>query len=466
MTNRIDRVGKFEIIERLGEGSMGEVFLARDSIIGREVALKIFRRAALAPPDPEARFQRECLAASRLNHPNLVTIHEFGDKGGALFQAMDYVAGEDLGTLFRAGAFTPKEALEVLAQVCDGLAHAHQRGILHRNLKPSNVRMGRVAGRPAPKILDLGLTRTPGQDAVHLATLACAAPEAIQGKAEARSDLFSVGTLLFEALTGSAPFAGDSPAAIARRVREEQPAPLDLQLFPELSPSIQDILAQALAKDPADRFASAEAMAEALRAARNPAWSPQRPAETLASARLIPVPARPAPARSRAGLVWSAVLALALLGGAGVYWRLAHRQKRPAPAPAAVVPAPQPPPPPPPPAPEAPPAAPAAPKGPATLDEAAGALEKDPLGALAFLDQAVAAKNADERAYALRIVALYNLGRYGDSGRAIREAREAGFPLWPMALKNPPLRAMLERNARDPRLPRRKAPEPPAEPAP
>jgi len=464
MTNRIDRVGKFEIIERLGEGGMGEVFLARDTIIGREVALKIFRRASLAPPDPEARFLRESQAVSRLNHPNLVTIHEFGDKGGALYQAMDYVAGEDLTVLFRDRALAPKEALELLAQVCDGLAHAHQHGILHRDLKPANVRMGRVAGRPAPKILDLGMTRLPGHDAAQLATLACSAPEALQGKAEARSDLFSAGCLLYEALTGSSPFAADSPAAIAQRVREEQPAPLDLGLFPELSPAIQDILAQALAKDPADRFASAEAMAEAFRAARNPAWSPQHPAETLTSARLIPVP-KPTPARSRAPLAWSFVLALVVLGGAGGYWQRSRRRKPPAPAPAPIAPivtAPQSAPlPPPPPVPETPPPA---PKGPATLDEAAGALEKDPLGALAFLDQAVGAQGAEERAYALRIVALYNLGRYGESGKAIRDAREAGHSLWPMALKNPPLRAMLERNARDPHLPKRKAPEAPAEP--
>jgi hypothetical protein len=210
-------------------------------------------------------------------------------------------------------------------------------------------------------------------------------------------------------------------------------------------------------------------MAEALRAARNPAWSPQHPAETLTSARLIPVP-RPAPARSRAPLAWSFVLALVVLGGAGGYWQRTRRQKPPAPAPppiapiAPIVPVPQPPPPPLPPPPPAPEPPPAAPKGPATLDEAAGTLEKDPLAALAFLDQAVTAQGAEERAYALRIVALYTLGRYSATGKAIREAREAGHPLWPMALRNQPLRAMLERDARNPHLPKRKAPEAPAEP--
>ena len=98
MTNPIDCIGKFEIIERLGEGSTGEVFLARDTIIGREVALKIIRKASLAGPDPEGRFLREALAASRLSHPNLVTIHEFGEKAGVLFLVMDHVAGDKAGS--------------------------------------------------------------------------------------------------------------------------------------------------------------------------------------------------------------------------------------------------------------------------------------------------------------------------------------------------------------------------------
>jgi len=478
MTNSTDRIGKFEIIERLGTGSLGEAFLARDTIIGREVAIKIIRKAALAGPDPEGRFLRESQAASRLNHPNVVTIHEFGDKAGRLFQVMDYVAGADLGTLFRDHALTPSESLELLAQVCDGLAYAHQHGTPHRNLKPSNIRMGRMAGRPAPKLLDFGLTKGLASDPEHAAslleTLARTAPEALQGKADARSDLFSVGALLHEALTGSAPFAGATAAEITQRVREEQPAALDLQLYPELSPAIQDILRQALAKDPAQRFASAEAMAATLRAARNPDWVPQvEPPEAIKTARLVPKaqPREGSRSSSKGLLAWSCVLAaLLVLGGAGGFW-LRARRKTQRPAEVAALPVPVPPPVAvpapvaPPPAPEPAPAVPVKPAF-ATVEDAAGALEKDPQGALAFLDQTVAADPANERAYALRIVALYNLARYGASAKAIREAREAGHPLWPMALKNPALRAMLEKDARDPHLPKRKAPAPVPAPAP
>jgi serine/threonine-protein kinase len=533
MTHRIDRIGKFEIIEQLGEGSLGEVFLARDTIIGREVALKVIRRTALVPPDGEGRFLRECQAASRLNHPNLVTLHEFGEKEGILYIAMDYLPGDDLETLLRIHAFTPKEALDLLAQVCDGLGYVHQHGLLHRNLKPANVRMGRVAGRPAPKLLDCGLSRTPGSGGVaaaaHLASLCCTAPECLHGgRADGRADLFPVGVMLFEALTGCHPFAADSSEAVAQRVLNEEPDDLDPALYPEINPAIQGVLRQALAKDPARRFATAEAMAETLRAMRDPAWSPHREPQPwiLKPAKPITPPERPV--RSRARAAWISVLAAAaVLGGAGGYWLWnRHRAGRimPPPLPMTVASPLQPKPPEPPPdapvqtpaptpTPAAPgqalaqatsPAAPAAPAAQApppaaasrpaqapvpataarppqapaaqaarpaaaarpktytTVDEAAGAAETDPQGALAYLDQALAAEPGNEQILAHRIVALYALKRYGACTKAIHEARDAGFALWPMALRQPALRRMLERDAKeeDPHLIKRKAPAP------
>lgn len=506
MTQSTERIGKFEIIESLGEGGMGEVFLARDTIIGREVAIKIVRKASLAPPDPQGRFFRESQAAGRLNHPNLVTIHEFGEKAGVLFQVMDYLAGDDLDTAL--GALPPGEALGVLAQVCDGLAYAHQRGIVHRNLKPSNIRMGRVAGRPAPKLLDCGMTRVQGTDpssaAAHLATLGYTAPESLAaGKGDARADLFSVGVLLYQALTGRRPFDSDTPAGIAQRILQEEPPPLDLEQLNDISPAIQGIVLQALAKDPARRFNSAEAMAEALRAARDPAWTPDAaPIMAVELSKPFKAASQPRPdrpVRSPAYLAWiSAVATLVVLGAGGGYWLRARRRplraapagSAPAatpapltvpspmvPAPVASTPVPQPPSPQPPvPVPPAPAPAPpaqvpapapaATPKaGYASLDEAADALAKDPQGSLAVLERTFAADPGNERAAALRIVALYQLGRYPASSKAIKEARDAGHPLWPMALKNPPLRKILEQDAKDPHLPRRKAPVPTPPPA-
>jgi serine/threonine-protein kinase len=503
MPQRNDRIGKIEIIERLGEGSMGEVFLARDTIIGREVAIKVIRRVSLPAPDGVERFMRETQAAGRLNHPNLVTIHEFGEKGGVLFQVMDYVPGEDLATVCQDPLFPAKEALGLLAQVCDGLAYAHQRGILHRNLKPSNIRIGRTSGRPTPKILDIGMTRAAGNDpagtAAHLATLAYAAPESLQpGKLDARSDLFSVGVLAYQILTGRCPFEGDTPDAIAQRILHEEPEPLDLERFPELSPSIQGILNQALAKDPARRPASAEALAEALRAVRDPSWTPDLTSPLLvkgATTLSLPThrPTTVRPARSHAFLAWSSgLITIAVLGGAGYWLRERHRLVRPADAPAAeapkaapavtaTLPAPPPAPPaapatpppaaavPPPAATVPPPAAAPAPAKPqtgstpshyASLDEVEAGLPKDPQGAFAFLDPLVTSEPGNERATALRIVALYGLARYSECGKAIHDAREAGHPLWAMALRQPVLLKMLKQDALAPKIPRKKAPAP------
>ena len=501
MPQRNDRIGKIEIIERLGEGSMGEVFLARDTIIGREVAIKVIRRVSLPPPDGLERFLRETQTAGRLNHPNLVTIHEFGEKAGVLFQVMDFVPGEDLITACRDPLLPAKGALELLAQVCDGLAYTHQRGILHRNLKPSNVRIGRISGRPTPKILDIGMSRVAGNDpsgtGAHLRTLAYAAPESFHtnAKLDARSDLFSVGVLLYQALTGICPFEGDTPAAIAQRILHEEPEPLDLEQFPDLSPGIQGILNQALAKDPARRFASAETLAEALRAARDPGWSPDLAPPLLAKgASSFPVQAKlqpDRPGRSHAFLAWSsALVTIAVLGGGGYWLRVRRRAvvrtpeiaaaeapKAPQAAPVAAAPPPVPVTPPaspaPPAAPPAPPPA-ATPPAPApspapqpkpqgsfpahytTLDEVEAGLPSDPQGAFAFLDPKVAAEPANERATALRIVALYGLARYSECGKAIHDAREAGHPLWAMALRQPALLKMLKQDALAPRIPRKK----------
>ena len=147
MTNPPRRIGKFELLDRLGEGAMGEVFLARDTLLGREVAIKTIHPATLTVPDARDRFFREAQATARLNHPNLVTIHEFGEDQGVLYMAMEFVAGDDLAQVLRTRELGNRDLLELLAQVCDGLAFAHQRGVLHRDLKPSNIRITRISGR-------------------------------------------------------------------------------------------------------------------------------------------------------------------------------------------------------------------------------------------------------------------------------------------------------------------------------
>lgn len=276
-----DRIGKFEILQPLGHGAMGDVYLAKDPMIGRHVAVKVIRPDALELSNRrevvQERFFREARAAGGLNHRNIVTIHEFGEDGDLLYLAMEFVDGEDLGTLFEQGNLTAAEKLEILAQVCDGLAHAHAKGILHRDIKPSNIRVTLEDGKLLAKVMDFGIARQGGSDLTGTGTLvgtfSYMAPEYIQGgKASAASDLFAVGVILYEALAGQRAFKGDSGATLLYSIVHQQPERIDPERIEGLSPAVQALVDRALAKDPAWRLPDAAAFAAALRAAKDPAW--------------------------------------------------------------------------------------------------------------------------------------------------------------------------------------------------
>ncbi len=276
-----ERIGKFDILKPLGHGAMGEVYLARDPMIGRQVAIKVIRQdSALATARQEVvreRFFREARAAGALNHLNIVTIHEFGEDGDLLYLAMEYVEGEDLAVLLEQHSLEPPEALEVLAQVCDGLAHAHGKGVLHRDIKPSNIRVTLQEGRLVVKLMDFGIARQGGSDltgtGMLVGTFSYMAPEYIQGgQASAASDLFAVGVILYEALAGRRAFEGDSGATVLYRIVHQQPERLEPAAIAGLSPAAQALVDRALAKDPRWRFSDAAAMAAALRSARDPNW--------------------------------------------------------------------------------------------------------------------------------------------------------------------------------------------------
>ncbi len=318
-----DRIGKFEILQPLGHGAMGDVYLAKDPMIGRHVAIKVIRQDALQLASRQEvvreRFFREARAAGGLNHRNIVTIHEFGEDGDLLYLAMEYVDGEDLGTLLEQGALTSVEKLEVLAQVCDGLAHAHAKGVLHRDIKPSNIRVTLEDGKLLAKVMDFGIARQGGSDLTGTGTLvgtfSYMAPEYIQGgKASAASDLFAVGVILYEALAGKRAFQGDSGATLLYAIVHHQPERLDPGRIEGLSPAVQSLVDRALAKDPAWRLPDASAFAAALRAAKDLAWTGLQdwPEEATREAGkpLLPAgpvkpapPATPAPAPSPRGQV-------------------------------------------------------------------------------------------------------------------------------------------------------------------
>jgi serine/threonine-protein kinase len=496
------RIGKYEVIRRLGQGAMGEVFLAKDPLIGREVAIKTIAAAQAQGDEPRERFLREARAAGTLSHPHLVTVHEFGEDQGLLYLVMEYVPGEDLHTLIFHKALPPREILEVLAQVCEGLGYAHQRGVLHRDIKPSNIRVGRHNGKPVAKVMDFGIARVTGSDftgtGTLLGTFGYMAPEYIQtGKPNPRSDLFAVGVILYEALTGERPFQGDTTATILYRIVHDIPGPVDHAHLDGISPAVQGILSMALAKDPQFRFQSGEDMASALRAALDPSWrglpdldatvrSTRPPTPAPASSRSVDLPQPTRPRRP-----WIAAVGLAAAVVAGWFLLpLLNRapkagplaQARPAPAaseppaapaagtakepelPPAAPPAAKPTPTPIPaqalPRPAAPPPETSAPTVPpprpaiSTLDEAANSLERDPQGALGYLDRFLAEDPRNPRAYALKLVAHYETNDFDGLARTVKTLHEQGVPR-KFLLAIPRFRQMLKQEAEHPKLPPR-----------
>jgi serine/threonine-protein kinase len=277
-------IGKFEILRLLGQGAMGEVYLGRDPSIGRDVAIKTIRPALVGVDlggDVRERFAREAKAAGLLHHPNVVTVFEFGTDGELLYLVMEYVPGEDLAALMTRDELTPSDLLEILAQVCEGLAQAHRSGIIHRDIKPTNVMVLREDGELRAKVMDFGVAKLSGGEMTQtgqvVGTLAYMAPEYLRtGAAQAASDLFSVGVMLHEGLTGEKPFSGGTTGAIVYTIIHDEPRPLDDTVFEGVSPSVRALAARLLAKDPQARFAGAAEAAKALRAAKNPTWMTPR----------------------------------------------------------------------------------------------------------------------------------------------------------------------------------------------
>jgi tRNA A-37 threonylcarbamoyl transferase component Bud32 len=272
----LSQVGKFRIIRRIGQGAMGEVYLAEDPVMGCNVALKMIRLAAGDEAETRARFEREARSAARLNHPGVVTVHEFGEEAGHLYLVMEFVEGEDLLELLQRGGLSRVEFLEVLAQVCDALGEAHARGIIHRDVKPSNIRVLRQDGRLRAKVMDFGVAQMANSDltsdGIWMGTLSYMAPEYLDtGRALPASDLFAVGVMLYEGLTrGRKPFPGDTPSMVLNRILLHPPDPLEPGELEGMNPLLLPILSRALAKLPGDRFSSAEEFGEALRALGNP----------------------------------------------------------------------------------------------------------------------------------------------------------------------------------------------------
>ncbi|HJV48424.1 MAG TPA: serine/threonine-protein kinase [Geothrix sp.] len=271
------RLGKYEIVRPLGRGAMGEVFLARDTVLNRDVAVKTIQPALLQGEQAEARFRAEALAAGRLNHPNLVTVLDFDQHEGTCYLVMEWVQGQDLADLLEARSLSQGQCLEVLAQVCEGLACAHRNGIVHRDVKPSNVRVQVGEAGPFAKLMDFGIAR--GHDSrltatgILMGTVSYMAPEYIRtGQSSPQSDLFAVGVILHECLTGERLFESDSTVTTFYRIVTDPIPSLDPAFIHGISPHITAVCRRALAKEPNARFSDGEAFAKALRACKDPDW--------------------------------------------------------------------------------------------------------------------------------------------------------------------------------------------------
>ncbi len=265
------RLSHYEMIERLGEGGMGTVYRALDSRLGRPVAIKVLRLEAMGSEDRTRRFKQEARAASALNHPNIVTIHDIGSEAGVDFIVMEYVAGAPLHRLIPPGGMPLEQALDYAVQITSALAAAHAVGILHRDIKPANIV---VSPDGRAKVLDFGLAKlterpVPSDEAStntappqtqlggFLGTAGYAAPEQVEGKAaDARSDVFAIGVVLYELLAGRRVFLRDSHGSTLAAVLRDTPTLLGA-IRRDVPSELERIVFRCLEKQPGARYQSA-----------------------------------------------------------------------------------------------------------------------------------------------------------------------------------------------------------------
>jgi len=262
--------GRYRVISRLGSGGMADVYLAEDQLLGRQLAVKLLHHHFAEDQEFVERFRREASSAAGLSHPNIVAIFDRGEWNGTYYIAMEYVAGRSLKTVVREqGALDPAAAIDIVTQVLRAARFAHKRGVIHRDLKPHNVILD-DEGRA--RVTDFGIAKAGASDMTLtgsiMGTAQYLSPEQAQGHTvSGRSDLYAVGIILYELLTGSVPFDGETAVAIAfKQVSAEPRPPSELQ--PGVSAALDAVVLRALAKDPAQRFADADEFIAALQQAR------------------------------------------------------------------------------------------------------------------------------------------------------------------------------------------------------
>jgi Tol biopolymer transport system component len=347
MLSRFDRLGRYEVVSPLGAGGMGEVYRARDTALQREVAVKILPEELSSDPGRVMRFEREAKVTAALSHPNVLTVFDLGREAGRAYLVFEMLEGSTLDGVMKSGRLRTREALDYAGQVARGLAAAHAHGVVHRDVKPANLFL---TTNGVVKILDFGLARIRGTGSqaaqegteemtapgLVLGTVSYMSPEQTRGEAlDARSDIFSLGAVLYEMLSGRHPFRRSSPAETASAILRDAPADLG-RLEGRAPGAVKRLVGRCLEKRPEDRFQTASGLALALDVlGRGEEWAEEASPASLSREGSKPGPATsPGPSRSRGRLGLATGLA-ALLGaaaGAWLLWRASPPLRPPPPA--------------------------------------------------------------------------------------------------------------------------------------
>jgi len=341
--------GRYRIREKIGSGGMSDVYLADDLTLSRPVAVKVLHSEYARDAGYIQRFRYEAQAAANLNHPNIVSVYDWGNEGDAYYIVMEYVEGRELKDLLREqGAFTPERAAEVAAEIAAALQFAHRRNLVHRDIKPQNVI---ITPTGQVKVMDFGIARAASgtgitQTGVVMGTAQYIAPEQAQGlSVDGRADIYSLGIVLYEMLAGRVPFDDENPLTVAYRQVRDDPVPPSM-IVPGIPPAMEAIVMKALAKNPANRYQTAqEFKADLLRflegmpvsatpvmpaavppasAAPTAPTAPTAPAYPVAPAVLPPPAGKKTPA-----WVWVLAISLLVLGVLGIILALTLTGRQP-----------------------------------------------------------------------------------------------------------------------------------------
>src|SRR5215470_5184740 len=274
------RLGPYEVGTLLGSGGMGEVYRARDTRLEREVAIKVLPPTLSTDPSLRQRLEREAKAISKLSHPHICTLHDIGQQDGVDFLVLELLEGETLEQRLTKGPLPPEQTLRYATQIADALAKAHKLGITHRDLKPSNITLTKsgtklmdfgLAKECSPAVTTAALTEMTAEqtrltvEGTIVGTFQYMAPEQLEGKeADARTDIFTLGEVIYEMATGKPPFAAKSRASLIAAILTTEP-PAISQLQPMTPPALERMIKKCLAKDPDDRWQNAKDLAIELK---------------------------------------------------------------------------------------------------------------------------------------------------------------------------------------------------------